>query len=89
MVADNKKVLVGAVDCTDSGNSEVSRVWQSITWLMLLWQVCKKYVDKGYPTLLHFKYGTLVGPYAGERETSAFRDFLLDPMAGSFGTEEL
>ena len=39
--------MIGAVDCTDHANGEL----------------CNTHVQGGYPTLLHFKYGVVQGPY--------------------------
>jgi hypothetical protein len=62
MVSDNKKVLIGGVDCTDGVNRPL----------------CETFEVKSYPTILHFKYGKLQGPYTGTRDAASFAAFV-DP----------
>lgn len=67
-LADNNKVMLGAVDCTAATNKEV----------------CSKYGVKGYPTLVYLSYGAMPHKYAGGRDQAAFVKSMSsdDPSAG-------
>jgi len=54
--ADNNKVMLGAIDCTEDTNKGV----------------CSLYGVKGYPTMLYFTYGKDVHKYQGGRTEKDF-----------------
>jgi thioredoxin-related protein len=54
--------MIGAVDCTEASNKGL----------------CEEFKVQSYPTLLHFKYGKLQGPYSGTRNAASFASFV-DP----------